>query len=315
MKHFISCDWGTSSFRLRLVNAENKAVLTETKSAKGIAAIYALWKEQSNVDRISFYSSFILQSVALLEKQCGYSLNDVIIIISGMASATIGMMELPYKPIPLSVNKTEFITHPIPATEICRHNRLIISGVRSEHDVMRGEETILAGCDINVEGEEQLFIFPGTHSKHVVVQNGIICDIKTFMTGEVFELLSSESILATSVEKDDDADESDTAFIKGVEASVNSNFLNNIFHVRTNGLFGQLDKKNNYRYLSGLLIGEELKNIQSPRYASVTVVSSGILQILYMRALHALGYKENLMQQNADEALIKGQAFVFDQYQ
>ncbi|CAN5672424.1 2-dehydro-3-deoxygalactonokinase [soil metagenome] len=315
MKHFISCDWGTSSFRLRLVNAETQVVVAETKSPQGIAATDALWKEQSDTDRISFYSNIILRQIVLLEEQCGYSLNDITIIISGMASATIGMIELPYKSIPFPVSKAEFVTYIISKTEICMHTMIIISGVRSDDDVMRGEETILAGCNIKDDNEKRLFIFPGTHSKHVVVQNGIIQNIKTFMTGELFELLSSKSILATSVEKDSTSDESNAAFIKGVKEAVDSNFLNSIFHVRTNSLFEKLDRKNNYHYLSGLLIGEELKNIQAEDYVFVTIVSTGALQALYTEALLALGFKEKLIQQNAEEALIKGQVSIFDQYQ
>ena len=154
MKYFISCDWGTSSFRLRLVNAETFAVVAETRSAQGIAATYALWKDQTNADRALFYSNIILQEIVLLEQRCGYSLDGVTIIISGMASATIGMIELPYKPIPFPVNKTELITKITPAAEICRHKMIIVSGVKSEEDVMRGEETILSGCDITDEVEK-----------------------------------------------------------------------------------------------------------------------------------------------------------------
>ena len=54
MKNFISCDWGTSAFRLRIIDEGTKQVLAETISAQGISATYALWKEQISADRISF---------------------------------------------------------------------------------------------------------------------------------------------------------------------------------------------------------------------------------------------------------------------
>ena len=315
MKHFISCDWGSSWLRLRLINAETKAVLAETKSAQGITATYALWKNEPETDRVSFYSNIILEQILLLQQQCNYSLNDVIIIISGMASSAIGMMELPYKAIPFYINKAELETHIIPATEICRHAMILISGMRSANDVMRGEETILAGCFIKDLREKQLFIFPGTHSKHAVVQNGIIQEIKTFITGEVFELLSSKSILAASLEKNNYAAEYKAAFVKGIYEAASSSILNTVFHVRTNSLFSILNNKENYHYLSGLLIGEELKNMQNENYAAVIIVSTGALQILYTDALLALNYKDKLQQQDADEALINVQTFIFDHYQ
>ena len=314
MKKFISCDWGTTSFRLRLIEASTKNILAETKSAQGIAATYALWKEQAVADRILFYTDIILQQIVVLEQQCGYSLDDITIVISGMASATIGMVELPYKFIPLQIDNADFQTHVIAATEICRHTIVIISGVRSANDVMRGEETMLAGCSVaDIEGQ-QLFIFPGTHSKHVVVQNGILKDFKTYMTGEIFDLLISKSILSASVENDSAATQNNTAFKNGVAENRGSNILNTIFHVRTNQLFGVADKNENYLYLSGLLIGEELKNVPTDNYASVTIVASGALLSLNAEALSILSFKENVQFVNADEALINGQALVFNLY-
>jgi 2-dehydro-3-deoxygalactonokinase len=314
MKQFISCDWGTSSFRLRLIEAATKQVLAETKSAQGIAATYSLWKEQPDTDRILFYSDVILQQIKLLEKQYGHSLEKVTLVISGMASSTIGMMELPYKSIPYKANKAELQIHIIPPAKTFRHQMIMISGVRSANDVMRGEETILAGCNIADKVEEQLFIFPGTHSKHVVVKNGTVKDFKTYMTGELFDLLSNKSILAASVEEDFTTPGNNEPFIKGIREAITTNLLNNIFHVRTNQVFGELSKKENYHYLSGLLIGEELKNIRNQNYASVTVVSAGALLTLYTEALSALGLKDTLQQKNADESLINGQAFIFNHY-
>ncbi len=315
LRKFISCDWGTSSFRLKLINAETKAVLAETKSEQGIAATHALLQEEKNTDRFSFYLNIILGYILELEQKYGHSLDGVTIIISGMASATIGMLELPYKSIPFNVKKAELEMNFIPVSENCRHKIIVISGVRSPNDVMRGEETILAGCSIADIQEAQLFIFPGTHSKHVTVKNGMITDIKTYMTGEVFELLANKSILAASVEKDNSTETNNVSFIKGIRESADAGLLNNIFHVRANALFNNLTKKENYHYLSGLLIGEELKNVQASDYASITVVSTGSLLQLYADALSALGLKENLMQQNADQALIKGQAVIFNHYQ
>ena len=314
MIHFISCDWGTSSFRLRLIEIASKKQLAETRSAKGIAATYALWKEQSWVDSISFYSDALQQQIKILEEQTGYSLDGITVIISGMASSTIGMMELPYKPIPYNIKEATLKTHLIAATATFRHDVILVSGVCSSDDVIRGEETILAGCDVEGGKAEQLFIFPGTHSKHVTVKAGMIQDIKTFMTGEIFALLSTKSILSTSVEKDAD-NVKDKVFIKGVKAAQNNQLLNNIFHVRTNTLFGKLNKEENYHYLSGLIIGEELKSVAKEEYVSVTIVSTGELMEIYGKALTALGLAHMVQQQNADDALIKGQVAIAGYYQ
>ena len=130
------------------------------------------------------------------------------------------------------------------------------------------------------------------------------------MTGEIFNLLSSKSILAASVEADDLSPQMYEAFIKGVKETIDSNILNALFHVRTNLLFGVSGKKENYHYLNGLLLGGELKAVSSGNYTIVTIVSTGNLIALYTKALAALDFKGKLLHQDADAALISGQTII-----
>jgi 2-dehydro-3-deoxygalactonokinase len=313
MKHFISCDWGTSSFRLRLIETGTKNILAESRSGQGIAAVYTLWKEAGNADRISFYTNYLIRPIKDLETQVGFALDNVTVVISGMASATIGMIELPYKPLPFDI-KAIPLTHFMQPGKSFRHGVIVVSGVRSANDVMRGEETILAGCNMDDIVQEQLFIFPGTHSKHVWVQAGLVKDIATYMTGELFDLLKTKSILAASVEAGV-AGANNAWFIKGVKDSIDANLLNTIFHIRTNQLFDIVNKEDNYLYLSGLLIGAELKDLLQKKYTAVTIVSEGVLLNLYLSAMAALGLQNICHQQNAAEALINGQAFIVNHYQ
>jgi 2-dehydro-3-deoxygalactonokinase len=177
---------------------------------------------------------------------------------------------------------------------------------------MRGEETILAGCTIQPSEEEQLLILPGTHSKHVIMQHGSIKDFNTYMTGEVFDLLGSKSLLAASVEKEIPETNHVEFFQKGVQDATTGNFLNNIFHVRTNTLLNSFDKTKNYMYLSGLVIGEELKHIEKDKYQSVNLVSSGALMELYGNAFAAIGLEPKLSVIDAEKALIEGQAIILE---
>jgi len=195
------------------------------------------------------------------------------------------------------------------------HKMIFISGLRSSNDVMRGEETILAGCDVANSTEEQLHIFPGTHSKHVIIQNGMIKDFKTYMTGEVFQLLSSKSLLASSVEKNEFSFERFELFEQGIKDASSGNLLNNIFHVRTNTLLDVLSKTENYMYLSGLVIGEELKSIAKENYLTINIVSSGPLMEFYRKALAEIGLKNKLALIDADKALIQGQHKILEYIQ
>jgi 2-dehydro-3-deoxygalactonokinase len=317
MDKFISCDWGTSAFRLRLVEAATNTVVSEVKIEQGIASTYKLWTNSKIVnDRFSFYRSVLDKYIAMLEHQCDYTLDNVTIVISGMASSSIGMIELAYKELSFRTDGADLLTHVIEGSEDFKHNIIIISGVKSETDVMRGEETILVGCNPEYNEEEQVFIFPGTHSKHIMVKNGIAHDFKTYMTGEIFDLLCNKSILSNSIEKGEGMTENknNPYFIKGVAKGAESNLLHSIFQVRTNQLFKKLSNRENYHYLSGLLIGSELKVLLQNKFSFVTLVSDEILTGLYLQALNALGINRNLQQKNSDQALIKGQSIIFGQH-
>jgi 2-dehydro-3-deoxygalactonokinase len=313
IKQFLSCDWGTSSFRLRLIKASDGSILKETVDSRGIFTVHREWLKMSLPEnkRVGFYQKILL---SLLNKLYEDSLSGIPIIISGMASSSIGMIELGYTDVPFAMNHLNLNMHKIPPDKNFPHQILIVSGLRTGKDVIRGEETMLLGCGKWEDGLH-LIVFPGTHSKHVIVQNQVVKDFKTYMTGELFNLLSAQSILAASVEQNDVSEKSIEQFIRAVQESISSNLLNNIFCVRTNGLFGKLSKKQNYYYLSGLLIGEELKSIKMGKYKSLTIVSSGILANLYFEALSAIGFRDILHQQNAEIALIRGQSLFLDAFQ
>ena len=102
MKEIISCDWGTTVLRTRLVDSDKQSVLAEVVSDQGISATCDLWKQSGMAEenRLLFYLKVIKNQVDILERQLGFSLKDQHLVISGMASSNIGMMELPYKEVP-----------------------------------------------------------------------------------------------------------------------------------------------------------------------------------------------------------------------
>jgi 2-dehydro-3-deoxygalactonokinase len=313
MNRFISCDWGTSAFRLRLVDAETREVLATIKTDQGNAVVYNDWiNNHQQEDRLSFYSNILADGVQALEQEYEQPLADTTIVLSGMASSSIGMMELPYKDLPFHLDGSDVLTEVIAPLPHLKHSILFISGAKTSEDVMRGEETKLLGCDIDDRQEKQLLILPGTHTKHVIVERGIVTDFKTYMTGELFNLLSTKSVLAASVVKEETGQTSNDAsyFIKGVTEAASNNMLNSIFHVRTFRLFEYHSPQQNYQYLSGLLIGSELKELLNKAYSIVTLVATGVLAPLYRQALEALHIEVN-KETDADEALIAGQCRMY----
>ena len=313
MNTFISCDWGTSAFRLRLVDANAKKVLATIKNEQGIAAVYNDWSNNHpEVDRLQFYSNILADGVQALAQECKRVLEDVTIVISGMASSSIGIMELPYKVLPFCLDGSGVLTEMIPSLPHFQHQLLFISGAKTNEDVMRGEETKLLGCNVEDKPESQLLILPGTHTKHVTVEAGKVTHFKTYMTGELFNLLSTKSVLAASVEKEATTGTNDNKeyFLKGIREAQNNNVLNSTFHVRTFKLFNYHSAQQNYQYLSGLLIGSELKDLLTTTYNCVILVATGVLAPLYREALQALEM-EVKREIDADEALIAGQCKMY----
>jgi 2-dehydro-3-deoxygalactonokinase len=314
MANFISCDWGTSAFRLRLVECPSLTILKEITSGEGIANTYELMMK-SRSERYPFYQATLAKGVAKLAGESGISLSGIPVIISGMATSSLGMMELDYKCLPVKTDGSDLLVHIESPSADFKYPMALISGVKSSDDAMRGEESLVIGSDLEETDNEQLIILPGTHSKHVIIKNGFVTDIKTYMTGEVFELLASKSILSKSVKSRSGFSATGQSwFQKGVCEGAENSFLNAIFHVRTKRLFNDISSEENYHYLSGLLIGSELSVLKDKSYKKIVLVSDDRFLPLYSAALHALHPGQKLCHQKAEIALVKGQSFIYEKY-
>jgi 2-dehydro-3-deoxygalactonokinase len=321
MDEILGCDWGTSSLRLRLADTTNLNIISEENAARGIATTFNAWKATGQYDpqqRISFYLAVINEYIQQMEKRLNRSLYNVPLVISGMASSSVGMVDVPYATLPFALDGSGAGTYYMEPNSTCKHPVLLVAGVKGEAEVMRGEETQLVGCadEIETKKDDQLFIFPGTHSKHVTISNNRATGISTFMTGEFFELLSDKSILHASVEKHEDFNEDayQHHFSQGVKDAMTSNLLNASFRIRTNDLFGVLTKKENYSYLGGLLIGTELKELPVTNATNIYLCCSDTLAAFYKKALEILKPAAMVHILNADKAVIKGQINIFHQF-
>lgn len=315
---FLSCDWGTSSFRLRLVSRRDLQVLAEESSDEGNATMAEWWQQaqQPPKQRVAFYLGVVKAHLGKLAEAAGVPLDGLPVVVSGMASSTIGMLELPYKPLPFATDGSDVATRLLDPTDDFPHPLLLISGVKSATDVMRGEETQLVGCGFGNTAQEQLFLHPGTHAKHVLVQHGQATSLKTYMTGELFSLLSKKSILAASVEAGGQLDDAQNQewFERGVHDSGQANLLHNAFLVRTNNLFEKATKQQNYFYLSGLLIGAECQDLTAHPPASIVLAGEPVLVAHYSAALRKLGLADScpIRTQDGEEVTLRGQLAVLE---
>lgn len=312
----LCCDWGTTNFRIQLLDIDTEKVIAFEASDNGITKVFAEFKESKPpASRIAFYYTVIEYHIKRIEKKINISLQQTPLILSGMASSRIGMMELNYKPVPFAVDGSDIVVQKIEKDKIILRDVFLISGVCTTDDIMRGEETQLIGCIYGNSLTDGYFIFPGTHSKHVKVKDSKAISIQTFMTGELFELLSQKSILASSLERNNDIENPShiEAFKQGVQKSFGTNFLHTCFNVRTNDVFNKLSKKANYHFLSGLLIGTELKELIN-KNGTVFIVGNPLLHHLYKTAIKEISSAVSFYCTDADQAIIKGQLEIYKQH-
>ena len=254
----IAIDWGTTSFRAYRLDV--RGAILETRCApKGILSVST--------------GGF----AAVLDEQIrGW--NERPVVMSGMIGSRQGWREAPYVPCPAGFDEIAAALREV------RKGVWVVPGVSCRDDagvpdVMRGEETQVLGAE-----RDGLFCLPGTHSKWVEVRGGRIERFSSAMTGEVYAVLKSHSILGRMMEEG----KPDTgAFRHGVERSgERGGLLHHLFGVRTKGLMGELDAGASPSYLSGLLIGHEIRAVQ-PR--SFMVLGESRLAELYSAAAAALG--------------------------
>jgi len=182
----------------------------------------------------------------------------------GMVGSREGWREVAYLQCPVTLKMLATRLAEIPAARL-----KIVPGVATRDaaglpDVMRGEETQIAGV-IDAEDARALAVTPGTHSKWIRVERGRIVDFLTFMTGELYAVMIAHSVLGRFAHNPLPADEvPGPAFLRGVDRGLDSGFLaHDMFGARTLALQGEITGEQACDWLSGLLIGREVRNART----------------------------------------------------
>ncbi|MDU8942855.1 2-dehydro-3-deoxygalactonokinase [Ovoidimarina sediminis] len=233
----IAVDWGTSALRAWAISGSGE-VLAEARSDKGMGSL-----EKSGFEP------------ALLDLVEGWLSGPVDVVACGMVGARQGWVEAPYTPVPCDPREVRRVRAP------ARDPRLrvsVLGGVKQDSpaDVMRGEETQIAGVLTADPGFDGVVCLPGTHTKWAQISAGEIVSFRTFMTGELFALLAHSSVLRHSIGEgwDPDAFEAAVADAMSRPEALASRF----FSIRATALLEGENKPAARARLSGLLIGAEL---------------------------------------------------------
>ena len=290
---FISVDWGTSNLRIRFVSEQDFQIKGEYFYDHGLKKVNKIWEKSKDIfpNKKKFLLDKLLEYI---DKTLFEHANIKNIIISGMASSSIGIQELDYSTIPFDLFNPKIILKKIEWKEKIIS---LISGIKKSDDIMRGEETQVIGItDEFINQDNVLIIIPGTHSKHIYCNKGIITDFKTFMTGEIFNCLCENTILSQSIEYDNFKEEYEISFLNGLD-QIKKGFslINAAFKLRTNDLFKKKSKRDNYHFLSGLLLGEELLKLDLRKTNKIVVYANPKLAKIYTTALKRLETKKEII--------------------
>jgi len=269
MSEFLSCDWGTSNFRLRLV--KDGEVVAELSTDEGI--------DQLAGSGPGTFKERFAARVVRLSAEVLRDLSGLPAVISGMASSSIGWRQLPYATVPFALDGSDA------RWEQVAPKTYLVSGVASDDDIIRGEETELLGAARLLGlGDDATLVLPGTHAKHIRIAKGQMVGFRTFMTGELFDVLTRHSILRHTAEPG--RTEPCSAFAEGVAAGASEPFAAAIFQARTRSSLGGRSAASNGAFLSGVLIGAELAAL--PGGMPVVLCGGPRVSALYAGALAKL---------------------------
>jgi 2-dehydro-3-deoxygalactonokinase len=274
---WIAVDWGTSNLRAWAMGAGG-TILAHASSDEGMGKLA----------REDFEGALLrLISPWLAERPP--------VIACGMVGSRQGWCEAPYRTVPCApLDMAAQVTAPAADPRL---RVAIAPGLKqtTPADVMRGEETQIAGALALMPGYDGVLCLPGTHSKWAHISAGEVVSFQTFMTGELFALLSEASVLRHGMQGEgwDDA-----AFDTAVSGAISrpERIGARLFALRAEGLIAGLSPVAARSRLSGLLIGTELA-AGKPYWLGqrVTLIGAEKLSAAYARALKAQGVETRLL--------------------
>jgi 2-dehydro-3-deoxygalactonokinase len=263
---WIAADWGTTNLRVWAMS-NSGTVLDTASSADGMG----------NITRTDY--------AACLRKLVGdWITPQTPIVACGMVGSRQGWVEASYATVPCPALADNFARPDAPDLNV--H---VVPGIKQTDpaDVMRGEETQIAGFLSLNPNWDGVICLPGTHTKWVHVSADEVVSFQTCMTGDLFAAISGHTVLKHSTGGDGwDADAFDAAL--GDTISRPEKLAAKLFALRAEGLLHGLSNDTARARLSGLLIGAEIAATK-PYWLGqqVAIIGAGSLASLYLRALAA----------------------------
>lgn len=263
----LGIDWGTSNRRAWWLDAAGQ-VQAEHTDDQGLLAVQGRFAQS--------LEALLANGPALA--------SGAPIVMAGMVGSASGWREVPY--LDAATPLADIAKHLATVAVDAATSRVFIVpgvcfvGADGSVDVMRGEETQLLGAQVLGHGDGW-YVLPGTHCKWVRLQGGRVADLATYMTGELFSLLTQHGTLSSVTRSGEPAPE---AFERGVASAARRGLSNALFGCRAQVVSGRLPAAQAREYLSGLLIGAEWHDVlrrsgQAP--STITLIGSAELAERY----------------------------------
>ena len=269
---WVAVDWGTSNLRYWVLSS-NEVVHSGNKPLG-----------MGTLEQNSYEKTLLSEVDKFLNPR-----KKTVVLICGMAGSRQGWTEVPYLVVPCKPPDLKDVVN-----VHCKDSRILVKilpGLKQDTpaDIMRGEETQIKGILDDKSRFDGIICLPGTHTKWVRVSAGEIISFQTFMTGELFSLLSERSLLKHSV-SESGWDES--SFKASVDEIMSDNKLlaSKLFSLRGEYIVNNLDEVEARNRLSGYLIGLELSGSR-PYWLGekVYILGEDTISTAYEIALKAQG--------------------------
>lgn len=282
----IAVDWGTSSLRAFRLGSDG-GVLERRHTARGVMQVGPGEFETT-------LSELVGDWIAAGERR---------VLLSGMVGSRQGWREVPYLPCPAGPAD---LARSLAPFRFGSAQVAILPGLTSTDpdgvpEVMRGEEAQIFGA-LPVSEDSATICLPGSHSKWATVVDGRISGFTTHLTGETFAALRDGTIIGRLMVA---GDSDPQAFAAGLERSAQGGgLLHHVFGARTLVLAGRMEGASAASYLSGLLIGHEVRAaLATARPAEpVRLIGEPGLCRLYAMALEACGASSSTLETEAAAA-------------
>ncbi len=216
--------------------------------------------------------------------------------LCGMAGSRAGLAEAPYVACPSSAHDwvREAVSLEFDGIPLSIAAGLACEDGSGRPDVMRGEEAQIFGAMALVPDRavgKALYVLPGTHCKWVHAEEGSVTAFRTFLSGELFDLLQTHSTLLVPGEAGTQAEE-EAGFAAGLDrAGLGEGLAASLFATRSLQLRGGQTRRWAAGFLSGLVIGDEIATMRrlTSLPDTVSLIGSPALCGRYEQALAPAG--------------------------